>query len=226
MSAPAIQRDRLTLGPIHNPVRGLLHGSAALACVALADHLGWGAAGPFEIRTVLLVCVLSQLGLYLASSFYHAVPWGPTAKWRMQRLDHAMIYVGIAGSLSPIVWLGLDDWRREAILGLAWAIAGLGTLQKLFFPRLPVKLSIPFQLFQAALVLPALAPFAARFPGAPSPLLGASLGFYLAGALVFVVERPRLWPRVFSYHELFHLCTVVASAAHFALVVGWLARAG
>jgi hemolysin III len=219
VSAPALQSDRLRLGPIHNPVRGFLHGSAAVACVGLADHLGSGTGGPPPVRSVLWICVLSQLFVYLASSFYHAIPWGPTAKRRMQRLDHSMIYVGIAGSLTPFVWLGLGDWRRDAILAAAWSIAALGALQKLFLPRVPEKLCIPFQLLQAALVLPALAPFAARFPGAPIGLLGAALACYLTGALVFVTERPRLWPRVFSYHELFHVCTVAASAALFATLL-------
>jgi hemolysin III len=127
--------------------------------------------------------------------------------------------VGIAGSLTPIVWLGLDGMQRDATLVAAWAIAGFGTLQKLFFPRIHENLSIPFQLLQAGLVLPALTPFAARFPGAPGGLLAAALAFYLAGALVFITQRPRLWPRIFSYHELFHVCTVAASAALFAFLL-------
>ena len=224
VSAPALQSDRLSLGPIRNPVRGFLHGSAAAACMGLADHLGSVGGTAHPLPGVLWSCVLGQLFVFLTSSLYHSVPWGPIAKGRMQRLDHSMIYVGIAGSLTPVVWLGLDGIQRDAILAAAWAIAGFGTFQKLYFPDIHEKLSIPFQLLQASLVLPALPAFVARFPGIPLWLLGSALGFYALGAVVFVSERPRLWPRVFSYHELFHVCTVAASAAYLALVVGWLTR--
>ena len=152
--------NRLTLGPLHNPVRGLLHGSAAIASMALAAYLWSHADCPPSGRAALLVCALSQFGVYLASTLYHTLPWGPVAKWRMQRLDHSMIYVGIAGTLTPIVWLGLDDWRRGAIPTAAWCIAILGSLQKAFLPWIHEKASIPFQVGTACLVLPAAAPFA------------------------------------------------------------------
>jgi len=220
-SAPA---GRLRLGPLENPVRGLLHGSASLAAAGLAVYLFAFADGSQAGRRVLLVCALSHFALYLTSSLYHCLPWGPRAKARMQRLDHSMIYLGIAGLLTPIVWLGMDDWRGGVLLGAAWGIALAGSLQKLCFPRLPEKASIPVQVLEACLVLPALLPFAERYPAPALGLVGIGAGFYLAGALCFVAERPRLWPRVFSFHELFHLCTLAGSAAFFVLLVRYLAR--
>ncbi len=143
--------ERLTLGPLHNPVRGFLHGTAALAALAFGLHLWQRSEGAFPVRTTLLICALSQGLLYLTSSLYHSLPWPPISKRRMQRLDHAMIYVGIAGSITPIVWLGLDDWRREVILMLAWALAALGVSQKAFLPSIHERASIPFQILTACL---------------------------------------------------------------------------
>jgi hemolysin III len=142
----------------------------------------------------------------------------------MQRIDHSMIYLKIAGTLTPIVWIGLDDWRRTALLAAAWAIAAAGILQKAFLPSLPERASIPLQLLQGCLVLPALGPLAERLPGAPVILVASGACLYLLGALAFVTERPRLWPRVFSFHELFHLCVVAAGGFYSALVVQHLAR--
>lgn len=216
---------RLTLGPLHNPVRGFLHGSAAIVSFTLAVHLWLQPDQAPAARVALLVCALSQAALYLTSSLYHSVPWGPIAKSRMQRLDHSMIYVGIAGAITPIVWLGLDDLRRDAILVAAWSIAALGAGQKAFLPRVHEKGSIPFQLVQAMLVLPAVGPFAARYPDAPVALLATAAAAYLGGAVVFVLERPRLWPRMFSHHELFHLCTVAGTGAHYAVLLQFLGHA-
>jgi hemolysin III len=215
---------RLTLGPLHNPIRGLLHGSAALASLALAAFLWLHPGCAAATRLPLLVCALSQFALYLASSLYHSVPWGPVAKWRMQRLDHSMIYLGIAGAITPIVWLGLDGARREAILAAAWTIAVLGSAQKALFPRIRAKASIPFQMLQAGLALPALAPFAERCGGAPLALVLGAPVLFLGGTLVFLFERPRLWPRVFSHHELFHVCTVAGTGALYAVLLQLLAR--
>ncbi len=222
----SLQSDRVTLGPLHNPIRGVLHGSAALAAFTVALYL-WKQAGcaPWA-RIALIGCALSQFALYLTSCLYHTLPWPPVAKARMQRLDHSMIYLAIAGSLTPIVVLGLDDWRREAILVAAWTIAILGVLQKALLPQVHEKVSIPFQILAASLVLPALVPFAQRFPGAPVYLVAIGASSFAVGAIFFVTERPRLWPRVFGFHELFHVCTLLGSGAHYALLVRYLSQVG
>jgi hemolysin III len=142
----------------------------------------------------------------------------------MQRVDHAMIYVKIAGSMTPIVWAGLDDWRRATILAGAWGVAGLGIAQKALLPRVHPKACVPVQIFQAALVIPALGPFVARFPGTPALLVAFIAGIYAIGVLIFLTERPRLWPSVFSHHELFHVTTLLGSGAHYLLALHWLAR--
>jgi hemolysin III len=214
----------LTLGPLCNPVRGLLHGSASLASLALASWLWLIPVHPDGADRLLIVCALSQFGLYGVSSLYHSAPWGPVAKWRMQRLDHAMIYLGIAGTITPIVWMGLDGAQRDATLLAGWTIALLGAAQKAFLPQVHEKASIPFQVLQAALAVPAIGPFVERVQGAPLTLMVTALLFYLGGAVVFVLERPRLWPRVFSHHEFFHVCTVAGSGALYAVLLQALGR--
>jgi hemolysin III len=218
------QARRLTLGPVQNPVRGLLHGPAALASLFLCAWLWISSTCSAGMLAAVLVFAGSHFLLYSASALYHSVPWSPHWKRRMQRIDHSMIYLKIAGTLTPIVWIGLDDWRRTALLAAAWAIAAAGILQKAFLPSLPERASIPLQLLQGCLVLPALGPLAERLPGAPVILVASGACLYLLGALAFVTERPRLWPRVFSFHELFHLCVVAAGGFYSALVVQHLAR--
>ncbi|MBS1196135.1 MAG: channel protein (hemolysin family protein), partial [Actinobacteria bacterium] len=91
-----------------NPVRGFLHGAAAVASVVGAALLTILAQGGIGNRISLLVFGVSLVSLYSASCLYHSIPWGPVWKSRMRRLDHTMIYVLVAGTFTPIAWIALD----------------------------------------------------------------------------------------------------------------------
>ncbi len=217
------QHPRLTLGPMQNPVRGFLHGGAALASLVGAGTLWARGAGGGSARLALLAFGASLVALYTTSSLYHSVPWGRAWKRRMQRLDHSMIYVLIAGTYTPMAVIALDGWLRWAALAASWGIAALGIAQKAFWPRLPDGYSVAFQTAQGWLALPLFLPLADRLP---APALALALGgglLYTVGMVFLLTERPRLWPRVFSHHELFHVYVIAGSAAHYALALLYLA---
>jgi len=214
--------ERISLGPLRNPVRGLLHGSAALASLAVVAESWRRSAGGGASRALLLFLVC-QTALFAVSALYHSVPWGERAKGRMQRLDHSMIYLTIAGAVTALVWLVLPEGRREWPVGAAWGVAALGVAQKLWLPGWDERVSIPIQVLQAGLALPAVPAFAELLPPPALLLLVASLLCYSGGALVFVSERPSLWPRVFSFHELFHVLVVLGSGLQAALALRYLA---
>lgn len=216
--------DRLCFGRMQNPVRGFLHGSAAVLSVVGGAVL-WGAAegGP-GMRVALLVFAASLVGLYTVSSLYHSYPWRAEWKDRMQRIDHSMIYVLVAGTYTPIACAILDGWLLVAALAATWGITVVGTLQKMFWPDVPHGVSITLQIVQGWLALPFLGEVARTLP--PGALWLVVLGglSYTLGAVFFVTRRPRLWPHVFSYHEVFHVCVVAGSALHYAAILGWVAR--
>ena len=215
---------RLTLGRMQNPIRGFLHGTAAIASIVGGVALWVGGSGDLPRQMALLVFAVSLVALYTASSLYHSIPWRRVWKERMQRVDHSMIYVLIAGSYTPVAWIVLDGWPRCAALGMAWGIAVLGILQKMFLPKVGEWFSITLQTTQGWLALPLLVPLAQRLP-APAlrlTVLGGLL--YTVGMVFLVTERPRLWPRVFSHHELFHVFVVAGSASHYLMMLQYLAR--
>lgn len=216
--------ERLTLGRMQNPVRGFLHGAAAGASVVGTVALASRAAPGHE--PALLVFTLSLVGLYTVSSLYHSVPWRRRWKARMQRVDHAMIFVLIAATYTPVAWVVLDGWLRVAALAVAWGLAAAGVLQKLLLPGLRETLTFGAMLLQGWLALPLFLPLAERLPLAAVGLMALGGVLYTVGAVCLLTERPRLWPRVFSYHEAFHVCVVAGSAAHYALMFGYVARFG
>lgn len=213
---------RITLGPVQNPVRGVLHGSAALLSLGLAlGALGLPAGAAGSGRPVLLLLGLSHAALFATSALYHSAPWSARWKRRMQRLDHSMIYVKIAGTLTAFAWVALPAGAQATLLGAAWGIAAAGVAQKLLVPGLPERASVPVQIAQASLGIPVLAALAEQAVAGPWLALGPLC--YGVGAVVFLTERPRLWPRLFSFHELFHVLVVIGSAATTAVVLEALA---
>jgi hemolysin III len=215
--------ERMTFGRMQNPIRGFLHGTAAVASVLGAIVLWWRCAGDPARQVTLLVFTVSLVALYTVSSLYHSVPWRRVWKERMQRLDHSMIYIVIAASYTPLAGVALDGWLRSAALGAAWGIALVGILQKVCVPQVGDWFSIAMQTFQGWLALPLLVPLAQRLPGAALLLTVLGGVFYFVGLVFLVSQRPRLWPRVFSYHEVFHIFVVAGSAAHYGMVFWYLA---
>ncbi len=214
---------RVTLGKMQNPVRGFLHGLAAVVSVVGAVFLLMRGPAEFPRQFSLLVFALSLVALYTVSSLYHSIPWQRAWKERMQRLDHSMIYVLVAGTYTPIAVIVLDGWVRAATLGAAWGIVVIGVLQKAFMPHVGSWFSISMQTIQGWIGIFLIVPLAQRLPGT-ALFLGALGGIlYTVGMILFVTRRPSLWPRVFSYHEVFHVFVVAGSAVHYAMTLVYVA---
>jgi hemolysin III len=204
--------ERLTLGKMQHPVRGFLHGSAA---VVAAVGMGLLLNGATHTRTLLslLVYGVTLVGLYVTSSLYHAVPWQPVWKARLQRLDHTVIYVLVAGTSTPLIVGILNGWWAQLGLGLVWSLAAVGAARE-FVPRFQ-RYSLPLLV---AIIAATLVPLF-RMLSLMSPLVAVlTVGggvVYLSGVTMLVKGWPRLLPRVFSYHEVFHVLVILASLAHF-----------
>ena len=209
-----MERPRITLGKMQNPVRGFLHGTAAVAALAGSIALvlriptlgGRIAAGVFGIAMV---------ALYTTSSLYHSIPWRERWKSRMRRLDHSMIFVLIAGTYTPISWIALDGWLRVATLAVVWSIALVGIGQQTFFPRERSSFAIALMTTMGWLAVFIMIPFFHRAGAGAATLLALGGVLYTVGMVFLVTNRPRLWPRIFSYHELFHVMVVAATSLHF-----------
>ena len=201
---------------MQNPARGFLHGTAALisvvglvALVARAD----GAAS----TTASAIYGATLIAMYLTSALYHSVPWQPTWKARLQSLDHTFIYVLVAATFTPLV-IGTGE-ARWVVLGLAgvWTLVILGLLREIVHGPAR-RILLPLQCLAVSVTLaPMLSTLIAiDATAAVMTLVGGAV--YLVGVFLFVNDRPRLSPRIFSHHEFFHVMVVVASILHFIAV--------
>lgn len=218
--------QRARLGKMTHPVRGILHGIAALAALVGALLLTFLAPGGIGRRVSLLVFGLSLVALFVTSSLYHSIPWRSKWKRRMQKLDHTMIYVLVAGTFTPIAVIVLEGWLQWMTLAVQWGIVAFGAVHKALAKRPKHWTSIALATTQGWLAVLIFWPLANRLPWTALVMLGLGGVLYTVGMVFLVTGRPRLWPRVFSYHEVFHVLVVAAAAVHFATIAGWVSVYG
>jgi hemolysin III len=159
----------------------------------------------------------SLLGLLGISAFYHRPMWRPATRDLLGRLDHSAIFVLIAGTYTPFCLL-LGPGAGTALLVGVWVGAGLGVAMSLFWPSAPKPLVALVAVLLGWQVVP-LAPRLGGVLGAgPFALMVAGGVLYTIGAVVYALRRPDPFPRVFGFHEIFHLFVVGAAICHFLAV--------
>jgi hemolysin III len=198
-------------------LRGALHGAIAVLAPAglvllllLADSpRGYVAAALYATSLMLL---------YTTSASYHLAPWPAGLRRVVMRLDHAMIYVLIAGTYTPFCLLVVGDGWGIPMLAVVWSLAGLGVLTKVVWPDAPRWLSASLYVGLGWLGIVAAWPLATSLPfWAVGMLVGGGV-LYTVGAVVYARRWPDPSPRVFGYHEVFHTLVVAGSAMHFSLI--------
>ena len=206
-----------------HPVRGFLHGIAAAGFLVAALVLVAVTEGGAGRRLPLIVFGVGLVALFTTSSLYHSVPWQAHWKKRMQKLDHTMIYVLVAATYTPLAAIVLDGWLRVTTLAVQWGIVAWGAIHKVVSRAEKHWASVALATTQGWLAVLLLLPLAHRLPAPAVALIVLGGLCYTVGMVFLVTGRPRLWPRVFSYHEAFHVLVVVAAALHFAAIAAYVA---
>lgn len=205
---------------MQNPVRGLLHGSAAVAAlVGLAVLVTRSESDVARFTTGLFGVAL--VAMFTVSALYHSLPWSTEWKSRLQRVDHSLIFVVVAATFTPLAEAALQGASLLVGMTLVWGIAVVGIGFKLLSSRTRTGLSVALQMLMGWSALIWLPRFAGRLGWEAVALILAGGFFYTVGAVVFATRRPRLAPRVFSHHELFHLLVMAGAATHFWAVAGY-----
>jgi hemolysin III len=198
-------------------LRGVLHevGFYAALVVGAMTVLTVETGRARVAAVVFASCVAICLG---ASALYHRPTWTPGIRARLARVDHAALYLLIAGTYTPVGLLVLSPGWAVPVLAIAWGGALAAILLKLLWfgcPKwVPAALAVALGWSGAAAlselrVLPA--------PGLVLLVLGGV--FYTAGAVVYVRRSPDPAPQTFGYHEVFHAFTLAGVACHYAAIV-------
>ena len=210
-------------GPVAGPppkprLRGLLH-LIAFPVSLVAGGVLVAMAEPGAERWGCVVYALASAVLFGVSALYHRGRWSARTLALLRRLDHSNIFLMIAGTYTPICLALLDGTARDVVLAVVWVGALAGVVFRVAWLSAPPWLYTPFYValgWVAVGVLPSLA----RAGGAGVVALIVVGGLaYSVGGLVYALRRPDPVPAVFGYHEVFHSCTLVGYACHYAAVV-------
>ena len=144
---------------MQNPVRGFLHGGAAIASI-LGTSVLLIRAHTAAARIAVVVFGVGLLGLYVTSSLYHSVPWSQRWKVRMQRLDHSMIFVLIAASYTPVGLLILDGAAQWVAMAVVWSMAAVGIGHRVLSSMERHVLSFSMMVVMGWMSIPIMAPLA------------------------------------------------------------------
>ena len=191
---------------------------------------GWIHAGTFPVAIaagIVLICLAdgapakwssavfmaTSLLLFGNSALYHRFNWKPRTKIVLKRIDHANIFLLIAGTYTPLAVCALPAEKGVLLLSLVWAGALLGIGFRVFWIHAPRWLYVPLYLALGwAAIMYVVDLLDANVAMMVLVLVGGLL--YTGGAIVYALKKPNPWPGRFGFHEIFHTCTLFAFLCH------------
>jgi hemolysin III len=202
-------------------LRGYSHAVFAVVAAVGTVILIVRTAGDAPKQLSVLVYGISLVVLFGVSGLYHVGTWSPRRRALLRRIDHADIFLLIAGTYTPVAVNVLGGGWRVAVLATLWGAALAGALAVAPVLRIPRWVLIGLYLLMGWVGLLVM-PQVAGAVGAGVLLLAGGGALYSVGAVIYALRRPRLWPRVFGYHEAFHLLVIAASCLFYAFVAAFV----
>jgi hemolysin III len=208
---------------LRDPFSGLTHlGAAVIAAVGLAGLLIVGHDG-FEKTLSLSVYGVSLILMFSASAAYHLIRGTPKLCGILRKLDHASIFLLIAGTYTPICLHFFHGFWKWGLLGIVWGMAVVGISVKVFIMNAPRWLSAGIYLVMGWLAIIAIKEIVTAMPaGAMVWLLSGGICFSL-GAAVYIAKKPDFFPGRFGFHEVWHLFVIAGCVCHFILIAFFVA---
>ena len=204
--------------PILKPLlRGRFHQAALLIAVPAGIRLV-AMARSDSVRIAMVVYALSLAGLFGTSAAYHRLDWSPQSSRVLRSLDHSMIFVLIAGTYTAFAVLVLPGMWQLVVLVIVWmgALAGI-TLKLINVDRFSMAGGTLY-IALGWIGIAALPPMLINAEILPLGLTLAGGLMYTFGTLVLLRRRPDPNPRVFGYHEVWHVVVIAAATCHYVAI--------
>jgi hemolysin III len=206
-------------------LRGVLHQGAFAVSLVVGSLLVAEARGTRQVVAAAAFAG-SVAACFGASALYHRVTWQPHLRLWMRRVDHAGVYLMIAGTYTPVGLLALSGGWRVGVLGVVWTGAAAAIVLKFVWVRAPKALAAGIAVALGWVAVVALPKLVASIDAAGVALLVIGGLLYTAGAIVYALRRPDPFPAVFGYHELFHALRIVAVACQYVAIAFFVIDVG
>ena len=205
---------------LREPVNSLTHWAGAiLALVGLLTLLivGWGT--PAKVISMIIYGA-SLIFLFSASATYHMVRVKDKALEIFRKIDHAAIFLLIAGTYTPFCINAFTGFWKWGMLIIIWSLAFIGIGVKIFIVRAPRWLNAGIYLIMGWLCVGASGQLLAALPVWVLTWLFIGGVIYSIGAIVYITKIFNFVPGVFGFHEVWHIFVLLAAASHFIAVLG------
>jgi hemolysin III len=206
------------LSKLREPVSGLTHlGGAVISAGGLIALLAVGWNGTTKI-IALLVYGVSLIAMFSASSAYHMIIARPKVIEVLRKMDHATIYLLIAGTYTPFCIIAFNGFWRWGFLAIIWSLAVVGVVAKIFFIRAPRWFNAGIYVAMGWLSMAAIGEMLAVLPSGALAWLVAGGVIYTLGAVVYITKMMDFWPGKFGFHEVWHIFVMLGALAHFIAI--------
>jgi hemolysin III len=205
-------------------LRGVFHEAACYVAICLGVALVL-TSQPGRARLSAAIFAACMAACFGFSALYHRPTWQPRARSWLARLDHAGIYLLIAGTYTPFGLLVLSREWAIVVLSIVWSGAAIAILLKLFWPSTPKRLSAAIALALGWVAIVAFTQLLKLPPVALGLLFAGGIAYSL-GAVVYARRRPDPFPHILGYHEVFHLLTLLAAGCQYAAIAFYVLPRG
>ena len=173
----------------------------------------------YNINTIIstLIFGLSLICLYTASSVYHLTIAKDSIIKTLRKVDHAMIFIMIAGTYTPVCAILLDAPLKYLMLGLIWGVAICGIIFKIAWINCPSWLSSAIYILMGWMALFVFKPLSAVVSSWGLFLLILGGVLYTIGGVIYCLEKKGV-TRKFGAHEIFHIFVILGSIAHYIFI--------
>jgi len=209
---------------INDPITGpspLLRGWLHLVASPVALLAGFGLvifAPTLSMRVALTIFTISSVTLFTVSATYHRIKWTPYWKAFFRKIDHANIFLIIAGTYTPITIYWLEKSQAQILLLLVWTGSIIGLLARIFWLRAPRWFYVPIYLIIGWAAIFYLPDFVDKAGWLIVGFIIAGGVLYSVGAIIYGLKKPRLSIKYFGFHELFHSFTIAAYICHLVAI--------
>ncbi|WKZ38993.1 MAG: hemolysin III family protein [Anaerolineales bacterium] len=208
------------LKKLREPVNSLTHwGGAILALIGLIALLIVGWDTPAKVISFAIYGV-SLIFMFSASATYHMVRVKDKALEVFRKVDHAAIFVLIAGTYTPFCVNAFEGFWKWGMLTIIWSLALIGIVVKIFYIGAPRWLNAGIYVLMGWISVAAAGQMLAALPAWVFAWLIAGGVIYTLGAVVYATKIFNFKPGVFGFHEVWHIFVLIAAAAHYVAVFG------
>ncbi|MDQ1250398.1 MAG: hemolysin, partial [Actinomycetota bacterium] len=173
---------------------------------------------PADLRWPVAIFTASAVALFTSSALLHRGSWGERTTGVLRRIDHSVIFLLIAGSMTPFAAALLTPGAASLLLWTAWLGALAGATSRVVWLGAPRWVYVPLYLILGWTAVAFMPGMVAGGGWLVVGLLMAGGVMYSAGAVIYALKRPNPFPRWFGFHEIFHTFTLGGITSHFAAV--------